>query len=86
MQGGAAAGPGSNNSSQHGGSIHHQRTASGLYSDPGAADAGDDASSSVAFEEFEPQPSRKGVYLQLLGESVEVVGERGTKVGARRLG
>ncbi|KAF5831416.1 hypothetical protein DUNSADRAFT_13151 [Dunaliella salina] len=35
---------------------------------------------SVAFEEFEDQPARNGVYCQILGEQVEVIGEKGTKV------
>lgn len=41
----------------------------------------------MAFESFEAQPSRKGLYLQLLAEKCELVGERGTKVsGERRWG
>ena len=34
-------------------------------------------------EDFRGRPSRKGVYVQLLGERVELLGERGTKVGRR---
>ncbi|KXZ48833.1 hypothetical protein GPECTOR_25g418 [Gonium pectorale] len=33
-------------------------------------------------EDFACRPSRKGVYVQLLGERVELLGERGTKVDA----
>ncbi len=39
------------------------------------------AALSVAFEEFGAQyATRKGLYVQLLGEGVQLIGERGTKV------
>ena len=37
-------------------------------------------SDSLGLHEFEGRPSRKGIYLQLLGEQVEIIGEKGTKV------
>jgi len=36
---------------------------------------------SFYYQEFEDLPARNGVYCQILGEQVEVVGEKGTKVG-----
>lgn len=45
---------------------------------PGADAADNDVS--VAFDEFEAQPARNGVYVQLLGEKVGIFGEKGTKV------
>ncbi|KAG1654977.1 hypothetical protein FOA52_004564 [Chlamydomonas sp. UWO 241] len=41
---------------------------------------GDTWGSSLGMHAFEARPSRRGVYVQFLGEQVEVVGERGTKV------
>eukprot|EP00798_Chlamydomonas_sp_ICE-L_P013179 gene13179-30665_t len=35
---------------------------------------------SLGFDEFHSRPSRKGIYVQLLGEHVEVKAERGTKI------
>ena len=38
------------------------------------------AGESLGMHAFEVRPSRKGIYLQLLGEQVEVLAEKGTKV------
>lgn len=37
-------------------------------------------SMSLGMEAFESRPSRRGIYVQLLGEGVELVGERGSKI------
>ena len=71
--------------------FQRRRSSSGGASDPAAQPppldpvSQDDSSPSWAGEslgmhEFEVRPSRKGLYLQLLGEQVEVIGEKGTKV------
>ncbi|GLC71375.1 hypothetical protein PLESTF_001108700 [Pleodorina starrii] len=46
----------------------------------GGSDAYDADQLGGFVEDFECRPSRKGVYVQLLGERVELLGERGTKV------
>lgn len=50
----------------------------GAESTPGGAD--DAWGDSLGMHEFEARPTRRGVYVQMLGEQAEVIGERGTKV------
>lgn len=43
----------------------------------------DDALLGGFVEDFQCRPSRRGLYVQLLAERMELLGERGTKVGGR---
>ena len=55
---------------------------SGSVADPSSPSDASPWGDSLGMHGFEHRPSRKGIYLQLLGEQVEVIGEKGTKVGS----
>ena len=69
--------------SSSGGSAPSLSTAdSGSIADPSSPSDASPWGDSLGMHGFEHRPSRKGIYLQLLGEQVEVIGEKGTKVGS----
>ncbi|MEW5318826.1 MAG: hypothetical protein WDW38_010012 [Sanguina aurantia] len=73
---------GSSSSSSMGGGGGSRSRAGGAGVSTSVGDAGGVGADTARsfFQDFERRPTRKGVYIQLLAEQVELVGERGSKV------